>query len=244
MTGQEIKAIFFDFMGTCLDWHTGAVSVLPQSLDEAVRSRLALEWRQHYFDSNTARLSRNEDPEDIDITLQNTLHTLLEQYPQHRDAFDGDVIDKCVARWHSMPAWPEVPLAMAKIKESANRPEMFVFANGTTRLQLDLCRSSGLSFDMLFSSALLGVYKPALESYQKTLELVKLKPEETVQVAAHVNDLRGAKRAGIKTIYIKRWTDDIEVDVDAVKDEFDYFLNDMSRLPEVLAELQRSNTNR
>lgn len=238
MTDRKLKAIFFDFMGTCLDWHAGTVSVLPQSLDEPVRSQLALEWRQHYFDSNTARLSRNEAPEDIDVTLRHTLHTLLEKYPQHRDAFDSAAIDRCVAQWHSMPAWPEVPQAMAKIKESANRPEMFVFANGTTRLQLDLCRSSGLSFDMLFSSALLGVYKPALESYQKTLGLIKLKPEETVQVAAHVNDLRGAKKAGIKTIYIKRWTDDIEVDVDSVKDEFDYFLEDMSGLPEIIAELQ------
>ncbi len=34
-----------------------------------------------------------------------------------------------------------------------------VLANGTTRLQIDIVRSSGLAFDMLFSSELLGVTK-------------------------------------------------------------------------------------
>jgi len=86
-----------------------------------------------------------------------------------------------------MPAWPDVPPAIAALKEAGY--EVFVFANGTPRLQLDLCKSSGLKFDMLFSSALLGVYKPALQSYEKVLSLVKVKPEETVQVAAHAYEL-------------------------------------------------------
>lgn len=233
MADGQIKAVFFDFMGTCLDWHTGVLSTFPQSLDKSVRSQLALEWRQRYFDSNTARLSADEPPEDIDLTLERTLRALLESYPQYKDLFDSSTIARCVAQWHSMPAWPDVPEALANIKETGL--ETFVFANGTTRLQLDLCRSSGLNFDMLFSSALLGIYKPAPESYQKVLELVKLKPQETVQVAAHANDLRGAKDAGMRTVYIKRWTDDINEDVDVVRTEVDYCLNDMSKLPELLA---------
>jgi len=134
-----------------------------------------------------------------------------------------------------MPAWPDVPPVIAALKEAGY--EVFVFANGTPRLQLDLCKSSGLQFDMLFSSALLGVYKPALESYEKVLAMVKVKPEGAVQVAAHAYDTRGAKEAGIRTVYIRRWTDDVNEDMEVVKGENDVFLEDMSGLLEAIAAL-------
>ena len=237
MSEPKIKAIFFDFMGTCLDWHTGAVSVLPNAIERSTRSQLALEWRQAYFKSNTARISANLDPEDIDVTLRDTLTALLatDKYSSLQTRFSSEIITSCVAQWHSMPAWSEVRNTIDGIK--ALDLETFVFANGTPRLQLDLCRSSGLSFDMLFSSALLGMYKPTLESYVKVLDLVKVKAEATVMVAAHIDDLRGARRAGMKTVYIKMWTDDIEYDVDMIKGEVDFFLEDMNGLLQIIKGL-------
>ena len=231
----EIRAVFFDFMGTCLDWHSGATKVLPQAIPEGERSKLALEWRHDYFDANSVRLAANESPENIDVTLRKTLDALLEKHPEHKRLFDDGTKHKCVVAWHSMPAWPEVPSAIEQLKAAGY--EVFVFANGTTRLQLDLCKSSGLKFNMLFSSELLGVYKPAPESYRKTLELVNVKPEESVIVAAHAYDVRGGKEAGMKTVYIHRWTDDIKEDMDVVKGENDSFLQDMTSLAEVIGQL-------
>ncbi|KAL8836142.1 MAG: hypothetical protein Q9170_003035 [Blastenia crenularia] len=236
MSSPKIKAIFFDFMGTCLDWHTGTLKVLPQSIPETTRSNIALEWRQDYFDSNAARLATNRTPESIDLTLARTLDALLEKHPEHARLFDDRTKGKCVKAWHSMPAWPDVPPAIEQLK--AKGYEIFVFANGTTRLQLDLCKSSALKFDMLFSSELLGVYKPAPESYRKTLELVNVKPEESVMVAAHAYDTRGAKEAGMRTVYIRRWTDDVKEDMEAVKGENDFFLEDMKGLTEVIGQFE------
>ncbi|KAI9812944.1 MAG: hypothetical protein M1827_004462, partial [Pycnora praestabilis] len=235
MANTKIRVVFFDFMGTCLDWHSGAIKVLPQSIAESERSKLALEWRQDYFDANAAYVAANEPPEDIDITLRKTLDALLEKYPEYKHLFDDRIKDQCVIAWHSMPAWPEVRPAIEQLKAAGY--EVFVFANGTTRLQLDLCKSSGLRFNMLFSSELLGVYKPAPKSYRKTLELVKVKPEESVMVAAHAYDVRGGKEAGMKTVYIHRWTDDIEEDMEVVKEENDSFLEDMTSLAEVIGRL-------
>lgn len=45
-----IKAVLFDFMGTCLDWHSSIVAALPASIPEDQRIKFALEWRQTYFD--------------------------------------------------------------------------------------------------------------------------------------------------------------------------------------------------
>ena len=232
---MAIKVVFFDFMGTCLDWHSGTVKILPQSIADSERSRLALEWRQDYFNANALRLETQKPPENIDITLRQTLNVLSEKHPEYKNLFDEQTKDQCIAAWHSMPAWPEVPQAIKDLKAAGY--EVFVFANGTTRLQLDLCKSSGLAFNMLFSSELLGVYKPAPESYRKALQLVNVKPEESVMVATHAYDLRGAKEAGMKAVYIQRWTDDIEEDMAIVKGENDFFLKDMTNLAEVIGQL-------
>ncbi|KAL9596546.1 MAG: hypothetical protein Q9219_005724 [cf. Caloplaca sp. 3 TL-2023] len=232
----KIKAVFFDFMGTCLDWHSGVTKTLPQSITNSERSKLALEWRHDYFDANAARLAANEPPENINITLRKTLDALLIRHSGYALAFNESIKQQCVMAWHSMPAWPDVSPAVQQLQAAGYGT--FVFANGTTRLQLDLCRSSGLRFDMLFSSELLGVYKPAPASYQKTLELVNVKPQESVMVAAHAYDVRGAKAAGLKTVYIHRWTDDIREDMQVVERENDYFLGDMTKLGDVIRALE------
>ncbi|KAA8648002.1 hypothetical protein EYZ11_004207 [Aspergillus tanneri] len=235
MTTTNIKAVFFDFMGTCLDWHSGTIKALPQSISESERSDIALKWRHDYFAANAARIAANEPVEDIEVTLGKTLSALVETRPAHKRLFDKETKERCIAAWHSMPAWPDVAQAIEQLKASGY--EVFVHANGTTRLQLDLCKSSGLSFDMLFSSQLLGVYKPAPDSYREVLRLVNVKPEETVLVAAHAYDTRGAKKAGMKTVYVHRWTDDINEDMEVVKGENDFFLGDMTNLAGVIRQL-------
>lgn len=78
--------------------------------------------------------------------------------------------NELVKAWHHRKAWPEVEKAISSLK---NKYELFVHANGTTRLQLDVYKSSWLQdcFHMLFSSELLGSIKPAPESYVKALGL-------------------------------------------------------------------------
>lgn len=232
----KIKAVFFDFMGTCLDWHTSVVEAFPPAIDNKTASDLALEWRKQYFIANNQRYLQGLAPEDIDITLARVLDAVLDQFHDVKSHLDQNAKKRLVEAWHSQPAWPEVQQAIRSIREDLGM-EVFVHANGTTRLQLDLTRSSGLTFNMLFSSQLLGVYKPSPEAYQKALQLVKLQPEEVVLVAAHAYDLRGAQNVGLRTIYVHRWTDDIDEDMEKVKTEFDFYLEDMKNLPDTIAKL-------
>ncbi|KAG0645341.1 Pyrophosphatase [Hyphodiscus hymeniophilus] len=233
---SKVKAVFFDFMGTCLDWHTSVVQSLPSSIPKDEASKFALEWRVKYFLENEQRVLQNIPVEDIDVTLARTLESMLDRFPEHAAGFDTNTQSRVIEAWHSQPAWPEVPEAIRSLREKLGL-EIFVHANGTPRLQLDLCRSSGLSFNMLFSSALLGSYKPHPEAYLKALELIKLKPEEVVLVAAHAYDLRGAQKVGMKTVYVHRWTDDVNEDMEKVKSEFGAFLESMEELPTVIASM-------
>lgn len=232
----KIKAVFFDFMGTCLDWHSSVVKAFPPAITNKTASDLALEWRKQYFIANNQRYRQRLAPEDIDITLARVLEDVLDQFPDAKSHLDANAKKNLVGAWHSQPAWPEVRQAIQSIREGLGL-EVFVHANGTTRLQLDLTRSSGLNFNMLFSSQLLGVYKPSPEAYQRALQLVKRRPEEVVLVAAHAYDLRGAQNVGLRTIYIHRWTDDIDEDMEKVRTEFDFYLDDMETLPDTIAKL-------
>ena len=234
---MPIKAVLFDFMGTCLDWHSSIISTLPADIPETVRSDFALTWRQTYFDTNSARVASNLPVQDIDITHTNTLEAMLEkpEYAAYKSLFTPAVKADLITAWHRQPAWPDVAPAIEKLRKRGL--EVFVHANGTTRLQLDLCKFAGLRFDMLFSSYLLGVYKPARENYTKMLEMIQRRPEECVTVAAHAYDTRGAKNVGMKTVYIYRWTDDVNEDQGEIKKDHDVWLDGMSGLDEAIASL-------
>ncbi|KAL2877093.1 hypothetical protein SGCOL_007715 [Colletotrichum sp. CLE4] len=232
----KIKAVFFDFMGTCLNWHASVVKALPATIPEAEASKFALEWRRQYFIENANRHAQGLEPEDIDITFARVLDNLLNQSPVYASHFNAEIRTGLIKAWHSQPAWPEVSKAIESLRNDLGL-EVFVHANGTTRLQLDLVRFSGLSFNMLFSSQLLGVYKPSPIAYEKALQLVKLRPEEVVLVAAHAYDLRGAQKVGLRTIYVHRWTDDVDEDMEQVRSEFDVFLDDMIELPKAVDSL-------
>lgn len=222
-------------MGTCLDWHSSIVAAFPPALPSEVGSKFALEWRQAYFDANTVRQNASKPPEDIDVTHRRVLDEVLDKHPDIKPLFTQEVKDQAVKAWHIQKTWPDVRDAVRKLRESGL--EAFVHANGTTRLQLNLVRSSGLDFDMLFSSELLGCYKPAPENYLKVLELLKLSPEECIMVAAHAYDLRGAKAVGMKTVYVYRWTDDVLEDQEVVRKENDVYLEDMRNLDETISKL-------
>ena len=232
---SPVKAVLFDFMGTCLDWHSSIISALPPTLPSDVSSKFALEWRQAYFDANNICQNAGKPPEDIDITHRRVLDKVLDKKPDIKPLFTQELKDQAVKAWHVQKAWPDVQEAVRKLSERGL--EVFVHANGTTRLQLNLVRSSGLGFDMLFSSELLSSYKPAPENYLKVLELLKLSPEECVMVAAHAYDLRGAKVMGMKTVYVYRWTDDVLEDQEVVRGENDVYLDDMTGLDEVISKL-------
>lgn len=239
MSGKShVKAVCFDFMGTCLDWHTSIVAALPSQLSEKHRSDFALIWRQSYFDANAARQAKGEPVEDIDITHRRVLDKLLTQPSREniKPLFSPGAIDVAIAAWHHQKAWPDVAEALEGLRKRGW--EVYVHANGTTRLQLDLVRSSGLRFDMLFSSELLSVLKPDPESYKKATKLLKHHPEECVLVAAHAYDLRGAKAVGMRTVYVYRWTDDVLEDQQVIKGENDAYLEGMKGLGDAIEALE------
>ncbi|KAJ9268268.1 hypothetical protein DTO212C5_5596 [Paecilomyces variotii] len=221
---NTIEALVFDLMGTCCDWKSGIMSTLAQTpslqaLSDNDRSRLADDWRSGFFNEIHARFEAGAPPEDIDVTHRRVLDRILVQ--RRLDAMTEDERRVLVGRWHEQLAWPDTIDAIERLKEKFM---VVVLANGTTRLQLDIVRSSGIPFHTLFSSQLLQLTKPDPAIYHKALELLQIPPEKSIMAAAHAYDLRAAKKVGMNTVYIRRDTEDVDEDMDRIRKEVDVFL--------------------
>ena len=95
-------------------------------------------------------------------------------------------------------------------------------------------KHADLPWDIVFSGELLGSYKPSVviscldytpatdaahrnpKVYLGAIKHLELPPEKCAMVAAHIYDLRAAASHGMKTVYVRRPTEDGGVR-DAVK---------------------------
>jgi len=94
-------------------------------------------------------------------------------------------------------------------------------SNGSANALITMNRAAGVTWDYILTSDLTNTMKPSPDSYQNVIRLLGLKPEEIAMVAAHEYDLQAAKSHGIRTIYLNRDTEDIQVDKGPLKDQFD-----------------------
>ena len=67
-----------------------------------------------------------------------------------------------------------------------------------------MARNAGLPWDVIVGSDMTRAYKPLPAAYLRTAEFLDLRPGEVMLVAAHNNDLRAAREAGLATAFIAR----------------------------------------
>jgi 2-haloacid dehalogenase len=103
--------------------------------------------------------------------------------------------------WHRLKPWPDSVRGLKRLKSK------FIIAtlsNGNTGLLVDMAKLGGLPWDCIFSSDTFKHFKPDPEMYLGAADMLSLKPEEVMMVAAHKNDLHAAAQCGLKTAFVKR----------------------------------------
>lgn len=102
LSTTPIKALIFDLMGTCLDWHSTVSPILKEAVspsnDIGSRSPNALVWRHMFFNEIHSRFEAGLPPEDIDETHRRTLLALLRSGGW---TLEADNVETCVRAWHS-----------------------------------------------------------------------------------------------------------------------------------------------
>lgn len=103
--------------------------------------------------------------------------------------------------WHRLRPWPDSIPGLTRLKKQFTIAPL---SNGNVSLLADMAKHAGLPWDLILSAELARHYKPDREVYLSAVELLSLRPEEVMMVAAHRDDLDAARAAGLRTAFIHR----------------------------------------
>jgi 2-haloacid dehalogenase len=204
MTATGVKALTFDVFGTVVDWRTsitreGTALGKRKAISGVDWAKFADDWRAGYGPAMN-RVRKGELPwTNIDALHRLILDALLEKYKiSGLDESEKDAFNRA---WHRLDPWPDSRRGLVLLRKK------FVCAtlsNGNVSLLVNMARHGGLTWDTVLSGEIFRAYKPDAAVYQKAAEMLGVRPEETMMVAAHKNDLQGARKAGLKTAFVER----------------------------------------
>lgn len=200
---DNVKALTFDVFGTVVDWRG---SIIREGQLLAARKGYDVDWAQ-FADSWRSgygpamnRVRSGELPwTKIDDLHRMILDDLVQEY-----GLTGMSEQELVhfnEAWHRLSPWPDTVAGLNKLK---TKYVITTLSNGNVSLLTHMAKNGGLPWDAILSAELSGHYKPDPEAYLKAADLLSLRPEQVMMVAAHPGDLRAAARTGLKTAYVIR----------------------------------------
>ncbi|KAK9461142.1 HAD-like domain-containing protein [Lipomyces oligophaga] len=225
---SEIKALFFDVFGTVVDWRTGVKEHLIKNLpsdkadlkDSVDWDTLVQDWRTAYFKFTVAN-SKSDASAPVFVTIDQqytaSIGPILKEYGID-SVWDDGQHEELARAWHYLGGWPDSVEGLTKLK---SKYIISTLSNGNVRLLVDMAKYAGLPWDVVFGGDVFKIYKPSPKVYLGAAELLNLKPENVLMVAAHFYDLEAAKKYGLQTAYVVRQGEDTGITV--TPDQVDYF---------------------
>jgi 2-haloacid dehalogenase len=198
-----LKALAFDVFGTVVDWRStvireGGELGRLKNLD-VDWAAFADAWRAGYAPAMEV-VNRGELPwTPLDRLNRMILDRLSPQF--HLDGLSEAEKDRLNRVWHRLNPWPDSVGGLTRLRR---RFVLATLSNGNMALLVNMAKHAGLPWDCVLSAELARQYKPARAVYQMAADLLGLRPEEVMMVAAHKSDLRAAKQAGLRTAFVPR----------------------------------------
>ncbi|KAH8116897.1 haloacid dehalogenase [Phellopilus nigrolimitatus] len=213
-----IEALTFDVFGTVVDWHGSVVRALKAKAAESDSKQLrsttdedwsdfAKEWRKGYMVTTRQISEGGEGSLNVDEMHRKILEDMLssERWSYMKIAWDERQLKEVNMVWHRLDGWPDSSKGLYALKKKFI---ISTLTNGNIRLMADMAKHADLPWDVILSAELLGTYKPNPKVYQGALHHLSVKPKQCALVAAHIHDLRAAAKEGMRTIYVRRSTED------------------------------------
>ena len=198
------KALIFDTFGTVVDWR-GSIIEEGRAWGKAKGfdidwASFADRWRAGYGPSMD-KVRKGELPwTKLDVLHRMILDELLQEFRMIPGLTEEEK-DHWNRVWHRLKPWPDSVPGLTRLKRK------FIIAplsNGNVALLTEMAKNAGLPWDAILSAELARHYKPDRESYLTAVDLLGLKPEEVMMVAAHIGDLNAARSYGLRTGFIYR----------------------------------------
>jgi 2-haloacid dehalogenase len=195
----DVEVLAFDIFGTVVDWHGSIAREVSALYPQVDANAFALAWRAGYKPA-MARVMSGE----LGWTLIDDLHRMI--LDQILPEFGLDHLDEAARRhlnraWHRLDAWPDVVEGLQRLKR---RYIVCSLSNGNIGLLTRMAKRAGLPWDCVLSAEVFRAYKPDPATYLGVAKVFDLPPERVMLVAAHHDDLAGARRCGLRTAYVER----------------------------------------
>ena len=200
---MRLRALFFDTFGTIVDWR-GSIIAEGAAWGKAKGinidwARFADRWRSGYQPA-MEKVRNGEIPwTKLDRLHRLLLDELLKEFGIH--GLTEPDKENWNHVWHRLKPWPDSIPGLTRLKK---RFTIAPLSNGNVSLLADMAKHAGLPWDLILSAELARRYKPDREVYLSAVELLSLRPEEVMMVAAHRGDLDAARAAGLRTAFIHR----------------------------------------
>jgi 2-haloacid dehalogenase len=193
------RILAFDIFGTVVDWH-GSIAREVDAMKLGVNgSDFALAWRAGYKPAMERVMSGELGWTLIDDLHRMILDELLRQFGiVHLDEAQKKHLNKV---WHRLDPWPDSVEGLRRLK---SRFTICTLSNGNVGLLANMAKRAGLPWDCILSAEVFRAYKPHPDTYLGVARVFDVAPQEVMLVAAHHDDLAGARACGLGTAYIER----------------------------------------
>jgi 2-haloacid dehalogenase len=199
MQPNDVQVLAFDIFGTVVDWHGSIEREVRALYPQVDADAFALAWRAGYQPA-MQRVRSGE----LGWTLIDDLHRMvLDQIlPRFGLAHLGEDERRHLNRvWHRLDAWPDSVEGLTRLKR---RYTITSLSNGNIGLLTAMAKHAGLPWDCVLSAEVFRAYKPDPATYLGAARVFDLPPRQVMLVAAHHDDLAGARACGLRTAYIER----------------------------------------
>jgi 2-haloacid dehalogenase len=196
---DTVQVLAFDIFGTVVDWHGGIRREVEALYPGVDGDAFALAWRAGYRPA-MARVMSGE----LGWALIDRLHRMIldEILPQFGLPALGEAERRHLNRaWHRLDPWPDSVEGLTRLKR---RFTICTLSNGNIGLLTNMAKRAGLPWDCVLSAEVFRAYKPSPAAYLGTARVFDLAPEQVMLVAAHHDDLAGARTCGLRTAYVER----------------------------------------
>ncbi|MBH63059.1 MAG: haloacid dehalogenase type II [Alphaproteobacteria bacterium] len=203
---MEIRALHFDVFGTVVDWRESiareAAKLLSSKGVDCDWHAFADAWRSRYQPAMEEVRSGRRGWAKLDDLHRENLDAVLDEFRISR--VDDTDLDHLNMAWHRLDPWPDAVAGMNRLKRNYI---LVTLSNGNVSLMVDMAKRAGLPWDAVLGAEVVGAYKPQPEAYLRNAELLGLKPEECLMVAAHNGDLDAAGTLAYRTAFVFRRTE-------------------------------------
>jgi 2-haloacid dehalogenase len=197
------NALVFDVFGTVVDWRS---SIVREGQRLGKRKGIDVDWvafadawRGGYQPAMQRVRSGQIAWTNIDGLNRLILNDLLVQF--NIMGLSEEEIVHFNRAWHRLWPWPDSVGGLHRLSVGYI---VSTLSNGNLSLLTNMAKYAGLPWDCILSAELFGHYKPDPEVYLGAARLLGPAPAQVMMVAAHVDDLKAAKKVGLKTALVTR----------------------------------------